>query len=101
VSLSPNFALVRREDYEGKVFVSSQLFLVVEISDATLKLDQSEKLAIYASEGIPEYWIVNLRDNLLEVYTDPEGSGYLTRHTLKPGQSAAPKTFPNVQIEWW
>jgi Uma2 family endonuclease len=45
--------------------------LVVEISDSTLVFDQTKKQGLYARAGIPEYWIVNLRDRLLEVYRQP------------------------------
>ncbi len=42
--------------------------LVVEVADATLRLDRKTKQAVYARNGIAEYWIVNLKDNSLEVY---------------------------------
>jgi Uma2 family endonuclease len=46
--------------------------LLVEVSDSTLKQDRITKAAIYAAAGIPEYWIVNLRDDRVEVHRDPE-----------------------------
>ncbi len=46
--------------------------LVVEISDTTLLYDQTEKLGVYARAGITEYWIVNLRQRVLEVHRQPE-----------------------------
>ena len=49
------------------------LALVIEISDSTLARDQGFKKAIYAKAGIPVYWIVNLVDRRVEVYTDPGG----------------------------
>lgn len=45
--------------------------LVVEVSDTTLAFDRF-KAGLYAQAGIPEYWIVNLKDNRLEVHRDPE-----------------------------
>jgi len=45
--------------------------LVVEVSDSSLKQDRLTKAAIYAASGIPEYWIVNLRDDLVEIRRDP------------------------------
>jgi Uma2 family endonuclease len=45
--------------------------------------------AIYAAAGILVCWIVNLVDRQLEVYTDPERTGYRSRQVLKPGQSVA------------
>lgn len=46
--------------------------LVVEISEATLERDRTLKQRIYARTGIPIYWIVNLMDQQLEVYTKPD-----------------------------
>ena len=45
--------------------------LVVEVSDSTLASDRREKKRIYARAGIPVYWIVNLNERQLEVYTEP------------------------------
>lgn len=46
--------------------------LLVEVSGSTLKQDRITKAAIYAAAGIPEYWIVNLRDDRVEVHRDPD-----------------------------
>ena len=48
---------------------------MIEVSDATLRRDRTLKLTIYARARIPVYWIVNLVDNRLEVYSDPFGDG--------------------------
>lgn len=45
--------------------------LVVEVSESTLAFDRGEKASLYASAGIPEYWVVNLVDRRVEVYRDP------------------------------
>jgi hypothetical protein len=48
---------------------------VVEVADSTLSHDRTVKKALYAEASIPIYWIVNLVDHQLEVYTDPTGPG--------------------------
>lgn len=45
--------------------------LVVEVADTTLKRDRTLKKRLYAQAGIPVYWIVNLSERWLEVYTQP------------------------------
>jgi Uma2 family endonuclease len=45
--------------------------LVVEIADSSLAQDRLTKAAVYARFGIPEYWVVNLRDDRVEVYREP------------------------------
>ena len=47
------------------------IILVIEISDSTLKYERETKLPLYAEVGINNYWIVNLKKNHLEVYTNP------------------------------
>ena len=60
--------------------------LVIEISDATLGKDRGDKRINYGRAGIPVYWIVNLVDRQIEVYSDPQPDGYATRTHYRPGQ---------------
>ena len=71
--------------------------LVIEISDSTLRADQTTKAALYARAQIAEYWIVNLVDRTLEVRRQPWpmegellGHGYRSTQILLPGESIAP-----------
>ena len=45
--------------------------LVVEVAEASLDFDRRDKGSLYARAGIPDYWIVNLVDHVVEVYRDP------------------------------
>jgi Uma2 family endonuclease len=79
--------------------------LVVEVSDSTLRADQSIKLEMYATAGIPEYWIVNLQDGVLEVYRRPEPAEgeaprgrYAEATRLGPDASVSPLAVPGVSI---
>jgi Uma2 family endonuclease len=47
--------------------------LVVEVADSSLQRDRTLKKSLYAQANIPAYWIVNLSDKQLEVYTEPSG----------------------------
>jgi Uma2 family endonuclease len=49
--------------------------LLVEVSDSTLAHDRTDKGRLYAKESIPVYWIINVIDARVEVYTDPTGPG--------------------------
>lgn len=60
--------------------------LVVEVSDATLSYDRQQKKKLYARTGIPEYWIVNLKDEQVEVFCDPQGEGYAQEIVFQPTQ---------------
>jgi len=49
------------------------LVLVVEVSHSSLDFDRDTKLAIYAGEKIVQYWIINVKERCVEVYTQPRG----------------------------
>jgi Uma2 family endonuclease len=49
------------EGYEERHPLSEDILLIIEISDSTLRKDRTEKLTPYASVGIPECWILNLK----------------------------------------
>ena len=53
--------------------------LVVEVADTSLEHDRVRKARIYARAGIPEYWIVNLAEERLEIHRDPGPEGYRSR----------------------
>jgi Uma2 family endonuclease len=63
--------------------------LVVEVSSRSLAFDRGEKQRVYARAEIPTYWIANLVEGVLEVYTDPTGGRYRTVRTLEAGDAAA------------
>jgi Uma2 family endonuclease len=65
--------------------------LVAEVSESSLAFDRSQKLQAYARAALPEYWIVNLIDGIVEVYTDPRNRGrnptYRARTDYAAGES--------------
>ena len=71
-------------DYTRRHPGAADLGLVIEVADSSLDRDQQDKFRIYARDRIPVYWIVNLVDRRVEVYTDPNGPGDSPRyHTLR------------------
>lgn len=66
------------------------ILLLVEVGDSSLPLDQGEKLIAYAAVKVSEYWVVNLIDRQVEVYTLPRGGKtptYRGRVVYGPGQA--------------
>jgi Uma2 family endonuclease len=63
-----NVVLLRpRADYAQLIPEPSDVLLVVEISDTTLRFDQTTKLALYARHGIEEYWVVDVAGERINV----------------------------------
>jgi hypothetical protein len=71
----PEVAIVRgqRRDYGTRHPGPPDMGLVVEIADSSLAQDRTLKARVYARAAIPVYWIVNIPDSQVEVYTDPTG----------------------------
>jgi Uma2 family endonuclease len=59
----------RLEDYDRDH--PRTALLIVEVAESSLKEDRLTKAGIYAAQGIPDYWIVNLLADQVEVYRDP------------------------------
>ncbi len=59
--------------YDARHAGTGDIVWVLEVSDTSLATDRGEKLQIYAEAKIPVYWIVNLQDRIVEVYTLPRG----------------------------
>lgn len=80
-----------RRDYDDRHPGAEDLALAVEVSDTTSPYDRVNKQRMYAEAGIVEYWIVNLIDRQIEVYTQPSGPKkspkYGRRTDYQPGQS--------------
>src|SRR4051812_41814935 len=51
----------------------SDIALVIEVADSSLARDRDIKGPAYAAAGLPVYWIVNLIERQVEVYTAPSG----------------------------
>jgi Uma2 family endonuclease len=47
--------------------------LIIEVANSTLNRDRTTKARLYGRAGIPVYWIVNLIDRQLELFTEPTG----------------------------
>jgi Uma2 family endonuclease len=71
----PDVAVVRGDldQYEQHHPGPQDVALIVEVADASLARDRSIKKQVYAHAGIPVYWIVNLQERRIEVYTEPSG----------------------------
>jgi Uma2 family endonuclease len=92
----PDLAVVPHADYSHEH--PSTTLLALEVSDTSLRKDTKVKAALYAAQGIREYWIVNLVDDVIEVRRDPGPNGYrsMTKHWR--GETVAPLEFPDLVL---
>jgi Uma2 family endonuclease len=89
----PDVAVVREspDGYTTRHPGPSDFGIVIEVSNTTLDSDRDDKIPLYARDGIPVYWIVNLIDRQVEVYEQPSGASpsptYGSLRTYKPGDA--------------
>ncbi len=69
----PDLAIVPPGDYLDDH--PSTAWLVVEVADSSLDRDRG-KAKVYAAAGVVEYWILNLVENIVEVFSGPSADGY-------------------------
>jgi Uma2 family endonuclease len=96
----PDFVLLRPEAsfYSTRHPKADDVLLLIEVSDSTLRFDRTQKLRLYATFNIPEYWIVNLIDDCLEVYRQPQDGDYLDKSTLGKTDSLNLVGLPEISI---
>jgi Uma2 family endonuclease len=63
------------------------VLLLVEVADSSLEKDQSMKAPMYAQAGIAILWIVNLIEDVVEVYASPANGIYTKLHRAVRGES--------------
>ena len=89
----PDFTIVRGDAraYLTRHPTAAEVGLVIEVSDSSLLGDRDDKGRIYAHAGVSCYWIVNVQDNWIEVYTLPSGPvadpKYAQRVDHRPGDT--------------
>jgi Uma2 family endonuclease len=73
-----------------------EAYLIIEVAESSLALDRGKKLRLYASCAVPEYWVVNLAERCIEVYTGPSPGAYSHVERYERGQSIRLAAFPDA-----
>jgi Uma2 family endonuclease len=73
-------------------------YLIIEVAESSLSIDRGVKQRLYAACEVPEYWIVNIAQRTIEVYTEPANGSYTKVARYERGQSLRPIRFPDVEL---
>ncbi len=94
----PDLALLQGTvlDYVDHHPRPDQVYLVVEVADATLKRDCEVKDQIYAQAGIADYWVLDVKNRQLHIFRNPTPTGYTSHLILKEPNQVSPLAFPNL-----
>ena len=97
----PDITIARlgNDDYLYNHPSAKDLILVIEVADSSLDFDRNTKANLYAAAGIQEYWIVNLIDNRLEIYRQPNSAIYTEIRIISSTESVSLPQFPELKID--
>jgi Uma2 family endonuclease len=86
----------RKDYYSTRRILPRDTFLVIEISDSTIRYDRNRKMPLYAKSRVPELWIENLQENVILVYRNPAPETFATSLVFTRGQSISMAAFPEI-----
>lgn len=96
----PDLQVVRfRPDFYSAAHpTADDVVFLVEVADSSLEYDRKVKIGLYARHGLPEAWLVNLREHVLEIHRRPTPQGYAEIRRFQRGETVSPQAFPELQM---
>lgn len=76
----------------------SEVLLLIEVADSSLRYDSATKARIYARLGVREYWVVNAKTLETIVHLEPGAEGYGKISTHGPSETLAPLALPQLAV---
>ncbi|MFM7408828.1 MAG: Uma2 family endonuclease [Cuspidothrix sp.] len=96
----PDIALLkpRPDFYRNSHPQPEDIFLLIEVADTTVKYDREVKIPLYAEANIPEVWLIDVNQEVVEVYRNPLQGVYQDVQKLVKNQVLSILAFPDVNI---
>jgi Uma2 family endonuclease len=96
----PDFLLLRPRDggYKSSHPNAGDILLAVDAADSSLARDRKVKMPIYATAGIPEYWIADLDHETLIIHRDPQPGDYRQIETRSGDEMVSPLAAPDFSF---
>jgi Uma2 family endonuclease len=93
----PDLAVVRRDSSSRDQHPGTAL-LAVEVADSSLRKDRQVKGSVYARFGVAEYWIVNVKDRVVEMFLEPDPAvgAYRRTRTCTASETITSEVLPEV-----
>ena len=73
------------------------ILLLVEVADTTIESDRAIKIPLYASSGISEVWLVDVNQQVVEIFREPTDNSYQNIQKFQQGEIFV-QAFPNVSF---
>lgn len=99
--LQPDIAVCRRraDFYRSEHAKPSDILLLIEVADSSLRYDQTIKRDLYARAGIVEYWIVDRQNKGVIVHREPSPAGFRDVHTIVSGIELRLAAAPDIVVD--
>jgi Uma2 family endonuclease len=96
----PDIAVVTIDplDYADHHPTPTEIYLIIEVADSSLKLDTEIKAKAYSQAGIKDYWVLDVVKRELIVFRNPTTEGYQNQEILTEHQKISPLDFPDLEI---
>lgn len=94
----PDLALLRWKDRYRAKATPADVLLVIEVADSSLAYDRLVKAPLYGRAGIPEYWVVDVERETVEVHDLPDASGYGRTRELGRGSTLTVSGVEGVDL---
>jgi Uma2 family endonuclease len=97
----PDVALLKRRDdfYAQANPRPTDVLLIIEVADSSVEYDHQIKIPLYARAGIPEVWLVNLPQKVIEIYAQPVNETYSEIRLVKQGENLTSDTIHHLMID--
>lgn len=98
----PDLAILKWRDdfYASALPTPEDILLIIEVADSTIAYDRDVKMPLYAVNGIPEMWLFDVNQQIIEGYTQPSLSGYKRMQRYEQGDTLAMNAFPELNFNW-
>jgi Uma2 family endonuclease len=94
----PDVAWVRRRSYRHRRPSGDDVLLVIEVAESSLAFDRGEKAELYAAAGVPDYWVVDVEGQRIEVRREPSPDGYRDVQVHSGEMEIRPLALPEAAL---
>ncbi|MEG3179970.1 Uma2 family endonuclease [Sphingomonas sp. LT1P40] len=95
---APDISVTSEPEGSGLIPLSS-LALVIEVSDTTLRNDLGRKAKIYAREGVPEYWVIDVNASVIYQMWRPVSASYSEQRIVAFGDLLTAAAISNLTVD--
>lgn len=96
----PDIALLapQEKEYTDRLPQAADVFVILEVSDTTLKFDRETKGVTYAKAGIKQYLVMNVKGREIVDMREPSPEGYRHTRVLRADERFNLVAFPEIEI---